>query len=186
MELMATLAVVGIILAIGAPSFRDFMLNSRMSGAANDLLGAIQLARSEAIKRQLPVAVCASANPDAVPPECAAQFGGWAVWVDDNNDAAIDDDEPIIATHAVLHASLELTANGSGFVSFAPTGFAQPSVGGNAATTMVLLCDERGDRLVGDTYRKRVVFLSPTGRPAILKQQTELAPLGDAVNCPEN
>jgi type IV fimbrial biogenesis protein FimT len=184
MELMMTLAVVGVILAIAAPNFRDFLLNNRMTGAANDLLASVQLARSEAIKRQQPVAVCASANPAAVPPDCVAQFGGWAVWVDTNNDAIPDPGETIIDTHEVLPASLSLTANGSGFVSFAATGFSQPSVGGNPATTMVLICDERGDLLVGDTYRKRVVLLSATGRPAVLKRQTELAPLGAAIDCP--
>jgi type IV fimbrial biogenesis protein FimT len=185
MELMMTLAVVGVILAITAPNFRQFLLNSRMTGAANDLLGAVQLARSEAIKRQLPVALCASADPNAEPPECAAQFGGWAVWVDADNDAVIDGGEDVIAKHDIPPASLSLTSNGSGFMSFAPSGFSQPSVGGNPATTLVLVCDERGDQLIGDTFRKRVILLSATGRPAILKRQPELAPLGAAVDCPE-
>jgi len=185
MELMMALAVVGVILAIAAPNFREFMMNSRMTGAANDLLASVQLARSEAIKRQLPVALCASANPEADAPECAAQFGGWAVWVDTNDDAVIDDDEAVIAAHRPPHTSLSLTANGSGFVSFAPNGFAQPSVGGNVATTLVVICDQRGDSLVGEIYRKRAMLLSPTGRPAVLKRQVELAPLGDAANCPE-
>jgi Tfp pilus assembly protein FimT len=122
----------------------------------------------------LPVAVCASTDPEAEPPECAEQFGGWAVWVDANNDAVIDGGEAVIATHEVPPSNLSLTANGNAFVSFAPSGFAQPSVGGNPATTLVLICDERGDQVIGDTFRKRVILLSATGRPAILKRQPEL------------
>lgn len=188
MELMMTLAVVGVILAIAIPNFRDFLLNSRMTGAANDLLAGIQLARSEAIKRQAPVAICASANPQTDPPDCDDQFAqlaGWAVWVDTDDDAAIDAGEPVIATHEPLDATLTLISNGSGFVSYGPDGFSRPDVGGNAATNLVLLCDERANLLVGDIYRKRAVLLAQTGRPAVLRQQSELDPLGNAAVCPE-
>jgi type IV fimbrial biogenesis protein FimT len=184
MELMMTLAVVGVILAIAIPNFRDFLLNSRMTGAANDLLGGIQLARSEAIKRQVPVAICASANPTANPPACAAQFTGWAVWVDTDDDAAIDNGEAVIASHEPPNAQLTLISNGSGFVSYGPDGFSRPNVGGNAATNLVLLCDERANLLVGDIYRKRAVVLGQTGRPSVLRQQTELTSLGAAAICP--
>lgn len=184
MEIMMTLAVVGVIVAIAIPNFRDFLLNSRMTGAANDLLAAIQLTRSEAIKRQVPVALCASANPTANPPACAAQFTGWAVWVDTDDDAAIDNGEAVIASHEPLNAQLTLISNGSGFVSYGPDGFSRPNVGGNAATNLVLLCDERANLLVGDIYRKRAVVLGQTGRPAVLRQQSQLTLLGPAAICP--
>lgn len=184
MELMMTLTVVGVIAAIAIPNFRDFLLNSRMTGAANDLLGGIQLARSEAIKRQVPVAICASANPTASPPACSAQFTGWAVWVDADDDAAIDNGETVIAAHEPVNASLNLISNGSGFVSYGPDGFSRPNVGGNASTNLVLLCDERANLLVGDVYRKRVVVLGQTGRPSVLRLQADFALLGGAAVCP--
>jgi len=184
MELMMTLAVVGVILAIAIPNFRDFLLNSRMTGAANDLLAGIQLARSEAIKRQAPVALCASTNPTADPPECAAEFTGWAVWADTDDDAAIDAGEAVIAAHEPVDATLTLISNGSGFVSYGPDGFSRPDIGGNASTNLVLLCDERANLLVGDIYRKRVVVLAQTGRPSVLRQQGEVNLLGPEAVCP--
>ena len=53
MELMIVLTLAGIILALGAPSFGEFRRNNRMAGIANDFLVGVQIARSEAIKRQV-------------------------------------------------------------------------------------------------------------------------------------
>ena len=53
MAVLATLAV---------PSFRDASLGSRLAATANSLHGSIQIARSEAIKANAPVTLCASAD----------------------------------------------------------------------------------------------------------------------------
>ena len=52
LELMITLAVAGTLAAIAVPNMRDFMRNNRLSSSANDLLRSVQVARSEAVKRQ--------------------------------------------------------------------------------------------------------------------------------------
>lgn len=189
-ELLTTLAVVGVILAITVPNFRSFVLNSRMTGSANDLLASMQLARSEAIKRQRPVALCSSENPEAEPPDCADEFSGWVVWVDADNDAVVGADEEIISTHEPLETSLTLTSTGGGLVSYTPDGFPQPDVGGTGLSRFILICDERGNAQVGDSYRKRVVLLSRTGRPGVLKtieeftnHGPEFAAIGANPNC---
>ena len=50
-ELMVTLAVAAIILAIAAPSFSQMIRDHRLITTANDFMGTMQLARSEAIRR---------------------------------------------------------------------------------------------------------------------------------------
>ena len=50
-ELMIALLIAAIVLAMGAPSFTEFRKNNRLTGNANDFLGAVQTARTEAIKR---------------------------------------------------------------------------------------------------------------------------------------
>lgn len=57
-ELMVTLAILAIMLAIAAPSFHDAIRNNRTQATANDLLTALQYARSEAIKRGEKIDVC--------------------------------------------------------------------------------------------------------------------------------
>lgn len=49
-ELMVTLAVLAIVLGIGVPSFRDLILQNRLSSSANEVLSGVVSVRSEAIK----------------------------------------------------------------------------------------------------------------------------------------
>jgi len=50
-EMAVTLTLIGILLAIAAPGFRQLTLNQGVKTAAFDLFAALQYARSEAIKR---------------------------------------------------------------------------------------------------------------------------------------
>jgi type IV fimbrial biogenesis protein FimT len=50
-ELMTTVVILAILVAIAVPSFNDLILSTRIKGAASDIYGALALARSEAIKR---------------------------------------------------------------------------------------------------------------------------------------
>ena len=56
-ELMVTVAVLGILATVALPNYRAFVLNSRMTAQANDFLASLNLARSEAIKRNAPVSM---------------------------------------------------------------------------------------------------------------------------------
>ena len=77
-EMMVTLLVLGILLGIAVPSFRDASLSSRLTGYANDLVAGAQIARSEAIKRNRTVTLCASQDGTS----CAAAGVGWEVgWI---------------------------------------------------------------------------------------------------------
>lgn len=50
-ELLTTITILGVLLAIGVPSFQKLTLNQGVKSAAFDLFSALQYARSEAIKR---------------------------------------------------------------------------------------------------------------------------------------
>lgn len=50
-ELMVTVTIAAILLAIGVPSFKSFILSQRVKTASYDLNYALNYARSEAIKR---------------------------------------------------------------------------------------------------------------------------------------
>ena len=75
-ELMVTLAVLVILATLAAPSFARFIEKSRLRGAADDVVNLIEIARSEAVKRQRDVDVafggttsawCVGANRAADP-----------------------------------------------------------------------------------------------------------------------
>lgn len=59
-ELMVVIAIIAIIAGIGVPSFRTLTLDSRLNSTANQLLGALRLARSEAITLRSNITVCAA------------------------------------------------------------------------------------------------------------------------------
>jgi type IV fimbrial biogenesis protein FimT len=72
-ELLVTIAVGAILLMVAVPNYITFVLNGRMAAQSNDFLSALQLARSEAVKRGFPVSVCKSADSAT----CTAA-GTWA------------------------------------------------------------------------------------------------------------
>lgn len=75
-EMMVTVAIMAIVATIAAPSFVDMIRNNRVTTAANDVLSAMQLARSEAIRQRRPITVCAGADACTDSTDWA---GGWIV-----------------------------------------------------------------------------------------------------------
>jgi type IV fimbrial biogenesis protein FimT len=81
-ELMITLLVLSILLAAAVPTFRDFTRNNRIVAAQNDLVTAMSVARSEAIRRSADVILCPINNPSN--PACIAGndwTNGWMVQI---------------------------------------------------------------------------------------------------------
>lgn len=58
-ELMVTLAVIGILAIIATPSMTDLINNSRATAQTEELVASLQLARAEAIRRNARVTICA-------------------------------------------------------------------------------------------------------------------------------
>jgi type IV fimbrial biogenesis protein FimT len=84
-ELMITLFIVGILLAVGVPSLKTFMQSNQLVAATNELISALHLARSEAIKLNARVSICESSNGKT----CSTSGSwkeGWIVFVDANGD----------------------------------------------------------------------------------------------------
>lgn len=181
MELMVVLAIVGVIMGLAIPNFGVYIRNSRLTGAANDLLGSIARARTEAIKRQVSVVVCATDSPDADPPVCStadtAWRQGWVVWVDTDNNwapgAAVA--EPVLERHPALDVSLTVRSDNSDRVKYGATGFSAPPSAGFVSTTNIAMCDDRGtDPTIAGVSAARALRISATGRPRVTKVQGEV------------
>lgn len=167
-ELMIVLLVAGAILAIGAPSFGDMMRNNRLTQAANDFLAAAQLARTEAIKRQVPVALCSSSEPDSPAAQCnVGDFIGWIAFEDRNGDCVRGANEAILRVAGPLDSSIANASDGA-CISYLPNGFTQV-VAGAAPLTRVIFCDQRGLALQTGTEftAARAIQISRSGRPAV-------------------
>lgn len=84
-ELMVALAVLAILLGIGVPSFSSMLRDSRASTLASELQGALQLARSEAIKRRQSVVVCRRKPEESVCQDGTDWAAGWLVQQTDGD-----------------------------------------------------------------------------------------------------
>jgi type IV fimbrial biogenesis protein FimT len=189
MELVVTLGLAAVIIGIGAPNFEQFRANNRLTGVANDYLGAILSARTEAMKRQTPVALCPSDNPESPDAECSdGTFTGWITFVDENNDCLRDeDDDEVLRTQPTIDEAV-LTDSSGVCLSFAANGFRQV-IAGRATVTRTVFCDERGNNLITpdstDSFA-RGIEVQPTGRAAIVRNRVTIAAWSGAfgVACP--
>jgi type IV fimbrial biogenesis protein FimT len=189
MELMVTVTVVGILAAIAVPNMRPFLQNNRLSSASNDLLRSLQLARTEAIKRQLNVVVCASAAPTAATPTCSyGPFKGWVVFQDSApTNWQYDAGEPILERHDLLDSTVTVKTDNDGIESYAGTGFAIPSgTGTKNPTRNILICDARGNQAAGTANSvERAVLISTTGRARVTTASSDVSTvLGVVGTCP--
>ena len=141
-ELVVTMAIAAILVSIAVPNYQMFILNGRMAGHSNDFLSALQLARSEAVKRGTLVSVCKSAdNATCVATGTWAQ--GWLVFVDGNTAGTLDGTgasaDTLIRAFPPLSGSSTLVGsiNVADFVSFTANGMTSLAAG---ATAIVSLC----------------------------------------------
>lgn len=89
-ETMIALSLGAILLSYGVPSYKNFAANTRMSSATNLFLAHLSAARSTAITRGLPVAICASADQST----CSGTtnwHAGWIVFTDADGEPGILD-----------------------------------------------------------------------------------------------
>lgn len=79
-EMMVVTAVISIFAALGLPGMKAFVAGGRLVTQTNDVISALQVARSEAIRLNTPVTFCRVANNTAT--TCQGGSGGedWKFW----------------------------------------------------------------------------------------------------------
>ena len=107
-ELMITIAILAIIAAIAVPEMRQLIVNHRVTSQTNELVAALNFARSEAIKRGADVMMCAQNGKSLM--------SGWYI----NPGVACDEDAALIRHEELAHVvvlgnlvSLRFTARGA-------------------------------------------------------------------------
>jgi type IV fimbrial biogenesis protein FimT len=191
-EMMFTIILLAVLLGIGVPNFIDFVRNSRMAAAANDIIADYNFARSEAVKRRVPVTLCRSTDGE----QCAAagDFTGWIVFVDDANrlvstsedgNGVVDAGETVLRRHEVAEG---ITGTSDGQLTvFRPSGF--PSVGVAGDLSRIVFCDSRGSALTTSaSSAARGVSVSQTGRAVVTRDKAKIdaaVGAGGFGGCPE-
>ena len=94
-ELMVTVAIMAIGMAIAYPSFTGMIRSNRLATSTNTLISPFNLARTEAIRSNRGGGICMSANGTS----CTTSGGweqGWLVWTDLDGKGDLTAGEPVV------------------------------------------------------------------------------------------
>lgn len=161
-EALVVLLVILILLSVGVPAMGKIIRRYQLSTAVSDFYAALQLARSEAIRR--------GARIDLVPAENGRDWTrGWLVMQDKNGNRIADEADDIIFSHGPVPADMTIrdgfndglqlffAYNGSGY----GRGHASSQAARAGSWTFVL----------GEESRKIIVNF--TGRPRLCNPKEE-------------
>ena len=205
MEMMVVLAVASILLGVGIPRLSVFFQNGRMTTNTNALVSALQIAKSEAIKRQGPVTVCRSANQTTCDLDAANTWeDGFIVFYDENANRTVNGGTDILlrindgaesrvnigaGTGDVTIRSDSNTNNEHQYITFNSRG--HPKNGAALQSATYVICDNRQNDdgsinsvSVGGVNKTaaRGVIISVSGKVRSTRDFTRIpncAPLGD-------
>lgn len=164
-EIITTLSVASILLAVGVPSFKSTIQNNRMSTARNSITTQLNMARSEAVTRSTSVVLCPSA--DGL--DCKNTMiwdEGIIMFTDNNKSGHFDSGEKLLRFVNISSGSILIrTTIGRKKAVFDAQGFSQ---GHNVTFTF---CD------TNNQIDPRAVIVSNSGRTRLSNVQDDGAPL---------
>lgn len=138
-ELIVTLAIVSVLILFAVPNFTETTGRNRLAAGANEILGALQFARTEALRR--------SGNVALGPVDGADWGNGMVVYMDADGgaDGVYEDGEEIRFFDSFTGNGTTLVAVGAATnILFDARGFATSNGGGAApAEETLTLCDDR-------------------------------------------
>lgn len=161
-ELMITIAIVAILMALAFPSFEGSMRSNRVATTTNELIASLSLARSEALRNPGGAVICTSTDGLA----CGGAWtDGWIVWIDVDGDGAMDPGDRVVRT-ITPNNRVTLTATAA------------------AGSELVLRFDSYG-RMVDNNIRQIQLQPSdcPTGQQ--LRRQLDIAGTGQVRTSPQ-
>jgi len=164
-DLIVTSAVAAVA-GFGAVGMTGLVQDARMTSLVNQLMGDLNLARGESIKRNVAVTLCKS-NDGASCSDEAAWREGWIVFADDNKNREVDTNEAIIRVQQTLAGDMTLRYGETDtytYVRYNSSGEAS-----RAAT--FTFCDGRG------ADKAKAVIVYWTGRPRVSTKTSEDDPL---------
>jgi type IV fimbrial biogenesis protein FimT len=153
-ELLVVMAVAAVLLGIGVPNMQQFIVSSRLSSTSNEFFTALNVARSEAVRRGVQVTLITNGAANS-----RDWTSGWSMFVDTNRNGALDAGEEVLRVGAGLESPMTMfgSTNFGTSVGFDSTG--RLTSGGGS----FVIC--HGPNLVdAGQARSRAVILNSAGR----------------------
>lgn len=142
-ELMVALAILAIMSAVAVPRFSDMIARNRMSGATNEIVAAIHLARSEAVTKNARVVICATRAGTA------CDGNDWSrvmTFVDADRNGSRSNNEEIRQVVDVSNPNLRVFNNGGANIVFSPSGLSPMGLATSANNTLTVCSPELDGR----------------------------------------
>ena len=163
-ELMVTLSVIAILLTLTVTGFQSLTAHNRITAAANGLIAHLQLARSEAVTRGVPVTICPSRDgASCVDQNPSVWSAGYIVAVTGSNGGV----QVLRRVDAKEWQGLQADSAGRRWFVFRSDGSAEGTQG------TVRICDPK------DATRIRLVRVNRVGRSYVMCSDP------NAYSCPE-
>lgn len=161
-ELLITISILGVVIALAAPSFQRLIAENRAHSISIELASALMQARSEAVKRASKVTLCKSndvssnANPTCTSAAGTSWADGWVSYTDggtagtiDGTDTRLKVGNPNSGTGTIASSN----GNFDNYISFDSRGAVV--ITGGASTTTFTICVAPSSR---------TIQVSPIGR----------------------
>ena len=159
-EMMIAIALTGILLSMAIPALDMFTKNAKQTGAINDFVSSMHIARSTAITTNFRVTVCASAGGANC--EAVSWDQGWIVFGDRNSDQTVNGAEVIVAASDGIDGLAIQSGEFGQFLMYRPNGrVMNASINNNSGQFTV--CDNRG------ADHAKVLIIDLSGRPRLSK-----------------
>lgn len=141
-EMLVVVALIAVLLGVGAPAFLETVRDNRLRTELYALRATLTNARSEALSRRMPVFVCESADLTTCS-STGAWTTGYIAYADADGDTNPDADEIFIARQIDATDDMSLLFRDAGGTAASNTRFSALGNSLNNNGTFVL-CDERG------------------------------------------
>lgn len=160
-EMMIAIFVLGILTAMAVPSFTGMMNRNRLASQSNELLGAIQYARTEAIRGNGRVTFCGADSADA-DAEADCSDGDHAYWVVIGRSGGVEKQLRVFASKESLDVTSDIAK-----ISFGADGLARDATTKALVTGEITVCMEttnpaQNKRVLNISSGSRVVITTPT------------------------
>ena len=145
-ELIVVIMIVGILTAVGTPTFKYVTASNRIATEVNGLLGDMQFARSQAVKQGQSVTVCTSTDGATCAGTTANTWhNGWIVFMDPNVNQTPPSAASILRVQPAFAGSDSFTGGGTPVFTYATFNRMGYAPTGQAAVINISLHDSTGN-----------------------------------------
>lgn len=139
-ELLVTVAITGVLLAVGVPAMTSFLADQAAAANADEFVEALRFARAEAIKRGGAVSMCASTDLATCSDDWKA---GWIVKSDDSG-KVLRVQNPLRTMGSLVADAETITFQSTGIVTGGNGNYVFAAVDGNSARTRTVTLNTQG------------------------------------------